>query len=399
MNNYRLQQLDGFARAGELELNHGKIQTPVFMPVGTNGTVKGLTVEDLDSTGAQIILGNTYHLMLRPGDNLIRDLGGLHTFSNWHKPILTDSGGFQVWSLGQLAKVEEQGVHFKSPYDGKKIFMSPEDSMQIQNNLGSDIVMAFDECTPYPSTEIEAAASMELSMRWAKRSHSAHTSDNALFGIVQGGMFEHLRQQSLEQIMALDFNGIAIGGLSVGEPKDDKTRILKFLASLLPDNKPRYLMGVGKPEDLVEGVFFGIEMFDCVLPTRNARNGQFLTSFGELNIRNAKHKHSDKPIDENCDCKVCQNYSRAYLHHLDKTNEILGAILASYHNTYYYQQLMQQMRAAIFAGKFVNFAKDFYNNRKFSTYFSCFFNVSALDNHYSSSTKTSKRNSKYVRCS
>ena len=364
MNSYRLQQLDGFARAGELELNHGKIQTPVFMPVGTNGTVKGLTVEDLDSTGAQIILGNTYHLMLRPGDNLIRDLGGLHTFSNWHKPILTDSGGFQVWSLGQLAKVEEQGVHFKSPYDGKKIFMSPEDSMQIQNNLGSDIVMAFDECTPYPSTEIEAAASMELSMRWAKRSHSAHTSDNALFGIVQGGMFEHLRQQSLEQIMALDFNGIAIGGLSVGEPKDDKTRILKFLASMLPDNKPRYLMGVGKPEDLVEGVFFGIEMFDCVLPTRNARNGQFLTSFGELNIRNAKHKHSDKPIDENCDCKVCQNYSRAYLHHLDKTNEILGAILASYHNTYYYQQLMQQMRAAIFAGKFVNFAKDFYNNRK-----------------------------------
>ena len=364
MNNYRLQQLDGFARAGELELNHGKIQTPVFMPVGTNGTVKGLTVEDLDSAGAQIILGNTYHLMLRPGDALIRDLGGLHTFSNWHKPILTDSGGFQVWSLGQLAQVEEQGVHFKSPYDGKKIFMSPEDSMQIQNNLGSDIVMAFDECTPYPSTEIDAAASMELSMRWAKRSQSAHTSDKALFGIVQGGMFEHLRQQSLEQIMALDFNGIAIGGLSVGEPKDDKTRILKFLASLLPDDKPRYLMGVGKPEDLVEGVFFGIEMFDCVLPTRNARNGQFLTSFGELNIRNAKHKHSDKPIDENCDCKVCQNYSRAYLHHLDKTNEILGAILASYHNTYYYQQLMQQMRAAIFAGKFVNFAKDFYNNRK-----------------------------------
>ena len=352
-----------FARRAELDFPRGKIQTPAFMPVGTNGTVKGLTVEDLKSTGAEIILGNTYHLMLRPGDENVRDLGGLHKFSNWDRPILTDSGGFQVWSLGDLVKISEEGVKFSSPYDGKKIFMTPEDSIQIQENLGSDIVMAFDECTDYPSTHEQAKKSMELSMRWAKRCKEAHKSDSALFGIVQGGMHEDLREQSLNSLMDIGFDGIALGGLSVGESKEEKTKILSFMADKLPKDKPRYLMGVGKPEDIVEAVRYGIDMFDCVLPTRNARNGQLITSTGVVNIRNAPYKMSEDPVDENCDCKVCKDYSRAYLNHLDRTNEMLGAILSSYHNIYYYQSLMKGIRESIEKNLFANFVKDFYNKR------------------------------------
>jgi len=353
----------GYARRGELDFPRGKVQTPAFMPVGTNGTVKALEVENLEETGSEIILGNTYHLMLRPGDELVKNLGGLHKFANWDKPILTDSGGFQVWSLGDLAKITEDGVSFQSPYDGKKCFMSPEDSMQIQENLGSDIVMVLDECTPYPSEHQQAKTSMELSLRWAKRSRDAHKSDSALFGIIQGGMHEDLRAESLKGLEDIGFDGIAVGGLSVGEPKEDKTRILKHLAPHLPESKPHYLMGVGKPEDIVEAVFYGIDMFDCVLPTRNARNGQLITSYGVLNIRNAPSKHSDDSIDPNCGCKVCKNYSQAYLNHLDKTNEMLGSILNSFHNIYYYQSLMREIRLSIETDSFAKFIKDFYNKR------------------------------------
>ena len=353
----------GYARRGELDFPRGKVQTPAFMPVGTNGTVKALEVENLEETGSEIILGNTYHLMLRPGDELVKNLGGLHKFANWDKPILTDSGGFQVWSLGDLAKITEEGVSFQSPYDGKKCFMSPEDSMQIQANLGSDIVMVLDECTPYPAEYSQAKASMDLSLRWAKRSRDAHESDSALFGIVQGGMHEDLRIESLKGLEDIGFDGIAIGGLSVGEPKEDKTRILQHLAPHLPETKPHYLMGVGKPEDIVEAVFYGIDMFDCVLPTRNARNGQLITSYGVLNIRNAPSKNSNKPIDTNCGCKVCKNYSQAYLNHLDKTNEMLGSILNSFHNIYYYQSLMKEIRQSIETDSFAKFIKDFYNMR------------------------------------
>ena len=360
---FKLLSTSGFARRGELNFSRGNVQTPAFMPVGTNGTVKALEVENLHETGSEIILGNTYHLMLRPGDGLIKKFGGLHQFSNWSKPILTDSGGFQVWSLGDLAKITEEGVSFQSPYDGKKCFMSPEDSMQVQANLGSDIVMVLDECTPYPTGYQQAKASMELSLRWAKRSHAAHQSSSAIFGIVQGGMYEDLRTQSLEGLMDIDFDGIALGGLSVGEPKEEKTRILKYIAPSLPSSKPHYLMGVGKPEDIVEAVFYGIDMFDCVLPTRNARNGQLITSYGVLNIRNAPSKTSDDPIDPECDCKVCKNYSQGYLNHLDKTNEMLGSILNSFHNIYYYQNLMQQIRSSIETDTFAKLIKDFYNKR------------------------------------
>ena len=360
---FNVSATSGFARRGELDFPRGKVQTPAFMPVGTNGTVKALEVENLEETGSEIILGNTYHLMLRPGDELVKNLGGLHKFTNWDKPILTDSGGFQVWSLGDLAKITEEGVSFQSPYDGKKCFMSPEDSMQIQENLGSDIVMVLDECTPYPSEHQQAKTSMELSLRWAKRSRDAHKSDSALFGIVQGGMHEDLRINSLKGLEEIGFDGIAVGGLSVGEPKEDKTRILKHLAPHLPASKPHYLMGVGKPEDIVEAVFYGIDMFDCVLPTRNARNGQLITSYGVLNIRNAPSKNSDEPIDPNCDCKVCKNYSQAYLNHLDKTNEMLGSILNSFHNIYYYQSLMNEIRLSIESDSFAKFIKDFYNKR------------------------------------
>ena len=361
--NFNVSASSGYARRGELDFPRGKVQTPAFMPVGTNGTVKALEVENLEETGSEIILGNTYHLMLRPGDELVKNLGGLHKFANWDKPILTDSGGFQVWSLGDLAKITEEGVSFQSPYDGKKCFMSPEDSMQIQENLGSDIVMVLDECTPYPSEHQQAKTSMELSLRWAKRSRDAHKSDSALFGIVQGGMHENLRIESLKGLEDIGFDGIAVGGLSVGEPKEDKTRILKHLAPHLPASKPHYLMGVGKPEDIVEAVFYGIDMFDCVLPTRNARNGQLITSYGVLNIRNAPSKNSDDSIDPNCGCKVCKNYSQAYLNHLDKTNEMLGSILNSFHNIYYYQSLMNEIRLSIESDSFAKFIKDFYNKR------------------------------------
>ena len=360
---FNVSAISGYARRGELDFLRGKVQTPAFMPVGTNGTVKALEIENLEETGSEIILGNTYHLMLRPGDELVKNLGGLHKFANWDKPILTDSGGFQVWSLGDLAKITEEGVSFQSPYDGKKCFMSPEDSMQIQENLGSDIVMVLDECTPYPSEHQQAKTSMELSLRWAKRSRDAHKSDSALFGIVQGGMHEDLRIDSLKGLEDIGFDGIAVGGLSVGEPKEDKTRILKHLAPYLPESKPHYLMGVGKPEDIVEAVFYGIDMFDCVLPTRNARNGQLITSYGVLNIRNAPSKNSDDPIDPNCECKVCKNYSQAYLNHLDKTNEMLGSILNSFHNIYYYQSLMSEIRLSIESDSFAKFIKDFYNKR------------------------------------
>ena len=364
---FDLKASDGKARRGTLTTGRGAIETPAFMPVGTAATVKAMTPEAVAETGAQIILGNTYHLMLRPGDENVRDLGGLHKFSNWDKPILTDSGGFQVWSLGDLVKISEEGVKFSSPYDGRKIFMTPEDSIQIQENLGSDIVMAFDECTDYPSTHEQAKKSMELSMRWAKRCKEAHKSDSALFGIVQGGMHEDLREQSLNSLIDINFDGIALGGLSVGESKEEKTKILAFMADKLPKDKPRYLMGVGKPEDIVEAVRYGIDMFDCVMPTRNARNGQLITSTGVVNIRNAPYKMSEDPVDENCDCKVCKGYSRAYLNHLHKTNEMLGSILSSYHNIYYYQSLMKGIRESIEKNLFAKFVKDFYNMRNLET--------------------------------
>jgi len=363
MMKFKVSSISGYARRGELSFSRGNVQTPAFMPVGTNGTVKGLTVDDLKETNSEIILGNTFHLMLRPGDELIRDQGGLHKFMNWEKPILTDSGGFQVWSLGDLAKISEEGVKFSSPYDGKKIFMKPEDSIMIQENLGSDIIMAFDECTNYPSSHEEAKTSMELSMRWAKRCKAAHKSQSALFGIVQGGMYKDLREDSLNRIIDIDFDGIALGGLSVGESKQEKTEILEFMSDKLPKDKPRYLMGVGTPEDIVEAVRYGIDMFDCVLPTRNARNGQLFTSEGVINIRNAEYKDSDDPIDKNCDSKVSQNYSRAYLNHLHRTNEILGSMLATYHNIYYYQSLMRDIRNSIKDNLFAKFLKDFYNKR------------------------------------
>ena len=360
---FNLHNKSEFARRAELDFDRGKIQTPAFMPVGTNGTVKGLTNEDLLETGSEIILGNTFHLMLRPGDKSIRDLGGLHKFINWNKPILTDSGGFQVWSLGELSKITEEGVKFSSPYDGKKIFMTPEESIKIQENLGSDIVMVFDECTDYPASYEDAKKSMELSMRWAKRCKVAHKSKSALFGIVQGGMYIDLREESLNRLIDIDFNGIALGGLSVGESKEEKNEILEFMSNKLPEDKPRYLMGVGTPEDIVEAVRYGIDMFDCVLPTRNARNGQLFTSEGVINIRNAEYKDSDDPIDKNCDGKVSQNYSRAYLNHLQRTNEMLGSMLATYHNIYYYQSLMRDIRNAIKDNLFAKFLKDFYNKR------------------------------------
>ena len=359
----KTKNTSNFARVSEIQLSRGKINTPAFMPVGTNATVKGLTVENLNETGSEIILGNTFHLMLRPGDNLIKNLGGLHKFINWEKPILTDSGGFQVWSLGDLAEISEDGVKFSSPYDGKKIFMRPEDSIMIQENLGSDIIMVFDECTDYPTSFEQAKKSMELSMRWAKRCKAAHKSKSALFGIVQGGMYKDLREESLNQLMDIDFDGIALGGLSVGESKQEKTEILEFMSDKLPKDKPRYLMGVGTPEDIVEAVRYGIDMFDCVLPTRNARNGQLFTSEGVINIRNAEYKDSDEPIDKNCDSKVSQNYSRAYLNHLHRTNEMLGSMLATYHNIYYYQSLMRDIRYAIKNNLFAKFLKDFYNKR------------------------------------
>ena len=341
---------DGAARRGRLTLAHGQVDTPAFMPVGTYGTVKAMTPEALANTGAQICLGNTFHLWLRPGMEVIKQFGGLHKFMNWDKPILTDSGGFQVFSLGDLRKITEEGVKFASPIDGAKLFLTPEISMQIQKDLNSDIVMIFDECTPYPADYKTAAESMRLSLRWARRSRDEHdrlANTNALFGIVQGGMHEALRDESLAGLKDINFNGFAIGGLSVGEPKEDMMRILAHTAPQLPTDKPRYLMGVGTPEDLMDSVEQGIDMFDCVMPTRNARNGHLFTRFGDVKIKNARFKTEQGPLDPTCNCYTCQNFSRAYLHHLFRAGEILSSILNTIHNLHYYQTLMAEMRSAI----------------------------------------------------
>ncbi len=358
---YELINTDGKARRGRLTFERGTVETPAFMPVGTYGTVKGMKTEEVADTGAEIILGNTFHLMLRPGTDIIEQHGGLHDFINWDKPILTDSGGFQVFSLGKMRKITEEGVRFSSPVNGEKIMLTPERSMEVQRKLGSDVVMIFDECTPYPASHKESKDSMELSLRWAQRSKDAHGDNpSALFGIVQGGMYEDLREVSINGLKAIDFDGYAIGGLSVGEPKEDMIRILDHTAPLIPENKPRYLMGVGKPEDLVEGVRRGIDMFDCVMPTRNARNGHLFVNTGVVKIRNASNKTDTGPLDDTCDCYTCKNYSRAYLHHLDKCKEILGSQLNTLHNLHFYQKVMQGLRAAIEQGKLDDFVAEFY---------------------------------------
>ncbi|PKG86365.1 tRNA guanosine(34) transglycosylase Tgt [Colwellia sp. 75C3] len=358
---YELITTDGKARRGRLTFDRGVVETPAFMPVGTYGTVKGMKAEEVAATGAHIILGNTFHLMLRPGTDIIEQHGGLHDFMNWSGPILTDSGGFQVFSLGKMSKITEEGVRFSSPVNGEKIMLTPERSMEVQRSLNSDIVMIFDECTPYPASHKESKDSMELSLRWAQRSKDAHgDSPNALFGIVQGGMYEDLREVSVAGLKAIEFDGYAIGGLSVGEPKEDMVRILDHTAPLIPKNKPRYLMGVGKPEDLVEGVRRGIDMFDCVMPTRNARNGHLFVNTGVIKIRNAAHKTDVAPLDDTCDCYTCKNYSRAYLHHLDKCKEILGSQLNTLHNLHFYQKVMQGLRDAIEQGKLDAYVEEFY---------------------------------------
>ncbi|HNR84604.1 MAG TPA: tRNA guanosine(34) transglycosylase Tgt [Ottowia sp.] len=374
------QDPSSHARRGRLTLNHGVVETPIFMPVGTYGTVKGVLPRSLREMGAQIILGNTFHLWMRPGLDVLRQFGGLHGFENWHQPILTDSGGFQVWSLGEMRKISEEGVKFASPVNGDRLFLTPEISMQIQTVLNSDIVMQFDECTPYETrghvtTEAEARASMALSLRWARRSQAEFErlgNPNALFGIVQGGMFEQLREESLAQLVELDLPGYAIGGVSVGEPKEDMLRITAHTPHRLPAHKPRYLMGVGTPEDLVYGVQHGVDMFDCVMPTRNARNGHLFTRFGDLKIRNARHKSDPRPIDESCTCHTCagasgvawqdggrEGFSRAYLHHLERCGEMLAPMLASIHNLHYYLNLMRDIRAALDAGAFGAFRQRF----------------------------------------
>ncbi|MFW6191348.1 MAG: tRNA guanosine(34) transglycosylase Tgt [Thiohalospira sp.] len=361
---YRLDATDGPARTGELTFPRGRVPTPAFMPVGTYGTVKAMTPEAVADTGAGIILGNTFHLMLRPGTEVIAAHGDLHDFMHWHGPILTDSGGFQVWSLGKLRRVEEAGVHFRSPVDGAKIFMGPEESMAVQRALGADIVMIFDECTPYPADEATARASMELSLRWAERSRVAH-GDNpaALFGIVQGGMYPELRAESLAGLQDIGFDGYAIGGLSVGEPPELMNAILDDLVPRMPADRPRYLMGVGRPEDIVEAVRRGVDMFDCVLPTRNARNGHLFTSEGVVRIRHARHRLDTGPVDPACDCYTCRHYSRAYLRHLHRCGEILAAQLLTLHNLHFYQRLMADLRAAIAAGELEAFATDFLARR------------------------------------
>ncbi len=362
MMNFELFNSDGNARRGELSFTRGKVQTPAFMPVGTYGTVKGMLPRDIKAIGAEIILGNTFHLMLRPGTEVIKEHGTLHDFAQWPGPILTDSGGFQVFSLGDMRKITEDGVKFRSPIDGSEIYLSPERAMEVQRDLGSDIVMIFDECTPYPATEKEAAVSMQLSLRWAKRSKDAHAGNpNALFGIVQGGMYESLRSESLEGLVDIGFDGYAIGGLSVGEPKEDMIRILDHLGPVMPADKPRYLMGVGKPQDIVEAVCRGVDMFDCVMPTRNARNGHLFTSQGVVKIRNAKHRHDTNPLDGECDCYTCENFSRGYLHHLDKCGEILGSQLNTIHNLRYYQSVMQGLRDAISEVRLQQFVSEFYD--------------------------------------
>ena len=383
MLTFDLLKTEGLARRGTLTLNHGVVQTPIFMPVGTYGTVKGVMPQSLHDMHAQIILGNTFHLWMRPGLDVVKQFGGLHKFENWHKPILTDSGGFQVWSLGEMRKISEEGVKFSSPVNGDKLFLTPEISMQIQTLLNSDIVMQFDECTPYDTkghitTESEARLSMELSRRWAKRCEDEFArleNPNALFGIVQGGMFENLRQESLDALVEMDFPGYAVGGVSVGEPKEEMLRIMAHTPHRLPAHKPRYLMGVGTPEDLVEGVASGVDMFDCVMPTRNARNGHMFTRFGDLKIRNARYKTEEAPVDSTCSCYACAGrtrpdgtssggFSRAYLHHLDRCGEMLGPMLASIHNLHYYLNLMQEVRDALDAGRFGEFMRQFKADRQ-----------------------------------
>ncbi len=363
---FELLKTDGAARRGTLTLAHGQVQTPVFMPVGTYGTVKAMTPQSLNDIGAQICLGNTFHLWLRPGLDVVAAHNGLHDFMQWQKPILTDSGGFQVFSLGAMRKISEEGVKFSSPHDGAKLFLTPEISMQIQKVLNSDIVMIFDECTPYPATREEAAKSMRMSMRWAKRSRDEHNrleNGNALFGIVQGGMYEDLRDESVAGLCDIGFDGMAIGGLSVGEPKDDMARILAHTAPRLPTHKPRYLMGVGTPEDLVNGVQNGIDMFDCVMPTRNARNGHLFTRFGDVKIKNARYKMDTGPLDPSCSCYTCTQFTRSYLHHLFRNGEILGGMLNTIHNLHFYQVIMAEMRAAIEAGSLAQWAASFARDR------------------------------------
>ena len=360
MLRFDLLATEGLARRGRLTLNHGVVETPIFMPVGTYGTVKGVLPQSLHAMGAQIILGNTFHLWLRPGLDVLRQFGGLHRFEGWSRPMLTDSGGFQVWSLGEMRKISEEGVRFASPVNGDKLFLTPEVSMQIQTVLNSDIVMQFDECTPYETkgqitTEREARTSMELSLRWAGRSKAEFErlgNPNALFGIVQGGMFEGLREESLAALAELDLPGYAVGGVSVGEPKEDMRRIMAHTPHRLPAHKPRYLMGVGTPDDLVEGVACGVDMFDCVMPTRNARNGHLFTRFGDLRLRNARYKTDERPIDPTCSCHTCAHFSRAYLHHLDRCGEMLGPMLASIHNLHHYVNLMAELRQALDEGRF-----------------------------------------------
>lgn len=365
---FTLHNTDGKARRGTLSFPRGDVQTPAFMPVGTYGTVKGMTPKEVEDIGADIILGNTFHLMLRPGTEVISAHGDLHDFAQWQKPILTDSGGFQVFSLGKLRKITEDGVTFQSPVNGSKVHMTPESSMEVQRALGSDVVMIFDECTPYPATHQEAEKSMQMSLRWAKRSKDAHgDSPSALFGIIQGGMYQDLRQTSLEGLTDIEFDGYAIGGLSVGEPKDEMIGVLDYLPALMPEDKPRYLMGVGKPEDLVEGVRRGVDMFDCVMPTRNARNGHLFTTDGVVKIRNAKHRHDTATLDADCDCYTCKNFSRAYLYHLDKCGEMLGAQLNTLHNLRYYQRLMADLRNAIETQSLDAYVDQFYQRRGLET--------------------------------
>ncbi len=363
---FELLKTDGHARRGRVHLNHGVVETPIFMPVGTYGTVKAMTPQMLTDIGSQIILGNTFHLWLRPGTAIIDQFKGLHDFMGWRGPILTDSGGFQVWSLGQLRKIVEEGVHFSSPINGDKLFLSPEVSMQIQRSLNSDIVMQLDECTPAEATVDEARTSLQRSLRWAQRSKDEHLrleNTNALFGIVQGTLFESLRAESLAGLNDIGFDGIAVGGLSVGESKEDMHRILDFIGPRLPADKPHYLMGVGTPEDLVYAVERGIDMFDCVMPTRNARNGWLFTRFGDIKLKNAKMRDDHRPLDESCTCYTCKNFSRAYLHHLNKTGEILGAMLNTIHNLHYYLNLAKEMREAIEQQRFVAWREQFHRDR------------------------------------
>lgn len=367
---FELLTTDGAARLGRLTLAHGVVETPAFMPVGTYGSVKAMTPEELEGLGAQIVLGNTFHLMLRPGREIVDAHGGLHGFMHWTHPILTDSGGFQVFSLRSLRKITEEGVRFRSPIDGSEVRLNPEDSMDVQLKLRSDIAMALDDCTPYPASEAQARESMERSMRWAARSHAYYYREEppgGLFGIVQGGMHEALRLASLEALIRLDFPGLAVGGLAVGEPEEERLRILETTVPHMPNDRPRYLMGVGRPEDLVASVLRGIDMFDCVMPTRHARNGHLFTSMGVINIRNAAHQADLGPIDPKCDCYTCQHYTRSYLRHLDRCNEILGSRLNTIHNLHFYLDLMRTIRAEIAAGRFASWAEGYLAARRAAT--------------------------------